>query len=65
MQAEVRDLNFSRVHLIAKVSIAFVTYIRPLVRLPEYMSAAPAGKINVKFDIGHFYENLSRCFKFG
>jgi hypothetical protein len=65
VQAEVRDLNFGRVHLVAKVLIAFFMYSCRSVRLPECINAAPTGRIYVEFDVGNFYEILPRGFKFG
>ena len=65
MQAEVRDLNFGLVRLVAEVPIALFMYSCPSDRLAECMSAAPTGRIYVEFDVGNFYENLPRCFKFG
>jgi hypothetical protein len=47
------------------VPIAFFMYSCPSVRLLEYISAAPTGRIYVEFDVGNFYETLPRCFKFG
>jgi hypothetical protein len=35
------------------------------VRLPACISAAPTGRISVKFDIRYVYENLLRNFRFG
>lgn len=65
MQAEVRDLNFGRVRLVAEVPVAFFMYSRPSIRLPECINAAPTGRIYLEFDVGNFYENLLRSFKFG
>jgi len=65
VQVEVRDLNFGFVRLVAKVPVAFFMYNCPSVRLPECINAAPTGRIYVEFDVGNFYENLPRRFKFG
>ena len=40
--------------------VTFVVSVRP----SAYIKVAPAGRIYVKFDTTHFFENLSRNSKF-
>ena len=44
-----------------KAPVSFITPVRPSANI----SATPAGRISVKFDIRNFYEHLSRKYKFG
>jgi len=48
----------------AKECISFVMPVRLSVRLSTWNNSAPNGRIFMKFDIGGFFENLSRNFKF-
>jgi len=48
-------------HIVAKASISFFMSAR----LSVYISAAPTGRIYVKFGTGDFYEHLSRKCKLG
>ena len=43
----------------------YLPHVSPSVRLSTYISAAPTGRISVKFDIGDIYEILSMKSKFG
>jgi hypothetical protein len=49
------EFCFRRLSIVAKSA-----YYRFPVRPSECISAAPAGRISMKFDIGHFSENLLR-----
>jgi hypothetical protein len=47
-------------------SAHYIRYVCPSVLLSyEYITAAPTGRISVKFDIRDFYKNLSINSKFG
>lgn len=38
--------------------------VRPSVHLYAYISEVPPGRISMEFDIGEFYENVTRKYKF-
>jgi len=63
VQAEVRDFNFGARSL-GRKSAYCILHIQPSF-LPSEVNAAPNGRIYGEFDIGNFYENLPRSFKFG
>ena len=45
--------------------VSLITVICLSVHLAVSISATPIGSINVKYDIGDFFENLTRKSKFG
>jgi hypothetical protein len=53
--------SLRRVHIVAKSAYTFVMSVR----LSAYISAAPTGRISVKFGIEEFHENLSRNYRVG
>jgi hypothetical protein len=56
MNAGMNTTLFRRVRMTRKAPGSFVISVCP----PSYISEASTGRISVKFNIGDFYENLSR-----
>jgi hypothetical protein len=52
-------------HVLPSFCLSVLPSVSLSVHLPACISADPTEPISVKFDVGGFYENLSRKSKFG
>ena len=59
-----RPNDFRQVLKVEKTVFSFVICVYSSVRLPAYIRGTLTGRISEKFDIGNFYEDLSKKFKF-